>query len=161
MAIAPFLPGISASILIAGIPIHEHPDLDEPSIEHFDPAVSKYQTSVLVSNYIESVTDNEFTIKLTLGLPHSRTMDSKVRFHITLDGIPVWISTAARPAVQRNGYEWEDEVEGVKEGKGQACTVRKFRFQEIKTSKSPFLFLCFAFTNKTDLQTPSHLNQRK
>jgi len=33
MGIAPFLPGITASILIANTPAHKHPDLDEPSIE--------------------------------------------------------------------------------------------------------------------------------
>lgn len=59
-----------------------------------------------------------------------------MRFHIKLDGIPVWISTAARPRVRENGGEWEEVVEGVKEGKGRGCVVRKFRFAEIKTSES-------------------------
>jgi hypothetical protein len=161
MAIAPLFPGITASILIAGKPAHEYPDLDEPSIEHFDRAVSEYQTKRLTSNYIESVTDNEFTIKLTLGPPDSRGMDSKVRFYIKVDGKGVWEATAAKPRVKENGDEWEEEVEGVKEGKGHGCKLRKFRFAEIKTSKYPFLPLCFFASLMKCNQTLSPWNQQK
>lgn len=135
MAIATLYPGITASILIAGRPTYEHPDLDEPSIENFDPAVSEYQTRRLTSKYIEAVTDNEFTIKLTFGPPDSRGMDSKVRFYVKVDGKENWEATAARPSVEKNGGMWEEEVEGVKVGKAHGCRLMKFRFAEIKTSK--------------------------
>ena len=40
-----------------------------------------------------------------------------------------------RPGLEKNGGKWEDEVRGVKEGKGRGCTVREFRFVGIGTSK--------------------------
>lgn len=143
MAISKFPKGISAEILIGGTAAVEHADRDEIQVKHDDPEVAEYQASQTVSNYIESITDQSFVVKLALSPSYSRRMDSKIRFYISVDGKEVWIGTAARPRVQANDGYWEEEVEGVKEGKGHGCTIRKFRFAEIKTSKSPILTSIF------------------
>lgn len=138
MAIAPFLPGITAQILVADTPAHEHPNDDEIHVKHPDPAIAAYQAAHTVSNYIKSVTGEPFTVKLALDAPYSDSMDSKVRFYVYLDGILAWISTAARPRVKDNDGHWEEEVAGVKSGKGAGCRMRKFEFAEIKTSEFVF-----------------------
>ena len=132
------VPGISAQILIEDEVAEEHEDLDEIQVKHDDPAIAEYQATHTVSKYIESVTDQSFVIKLALDRPFSTNMDSKVRFYVSVDGIPAWTSTAARPRVKEHDGHWEDEVEGVKEGKGRGCVMRKFRFSEIKTSEIAF-----------------------
>jgi hypothetical protein len=135
MAIADFLPGIEAQVFVNGETATEYADEDEIQVEHASPEVAKYQASRTISKYIEAESDHPVSIKLSVDPPYSVNMDSKVGFYISVDGIPAWESTCSRPAVKKNGGHWDDEVLGVKEGKGRGCREKKFRFVAIKTSK--------------------------
>ncbi|RDL33034.1 uncharacterized protein BP5553_08473 [Venustampulla echinocandica] len=134
MAIAPYLQGITAQILINGVPTEEYDDPDPIAPKHADPAVARYISKHTISKYIVSETNQVFSIKLLVAKPYSNIMDSKCGFHIVIDGVPAWTSTCARPRVKENGGTWEDEVMGVKVGKGRNCVVRNFRFAEITTN---------------------------
>ncbi|KAF4632647.1 hypothetical protein G7Y89_g5474 [Cudoniella acicularis] len=136
MAIATFHPGITAEILVNGHPAYEYDDPDKTEADILDSDADKYKASVTISKYIKSETNQDFSIKVAVSPPHSNKMGSKTVFNISVDGVPAWISTAARPAVKKQNGVWEDVVCGVKQGKGKGCKLQTFRFVEIKTTDS-------------------------
>jgi len=139
MAVLTIVPGIEAKICINDEAITEYDDMDDVQLEHPDPQVAKYQEARTVSKYVECMTNASFSIKVSVGPPYK--MDgSKLGFHITVDGRPVWKSTCGRPHFKHHST-WTDIVSGVKEGKGAACTMKAFKFAKIETSEYHFPFL--------------------
>jgi hypothetical protein len=135
MAVLSTLLGLTAEVLIGGVASHEYDDEDEINIQHDDAAVREYQAARTVSKYIKSVTGERFSLKFTVGPPlgHTGMVYTKLLFQIYIDGIFVWQTFCARPDFKKM-TEWEDEVDGLKEGKGRGCTKKEFIFAAIETS---------------------------
>lgn len=144
MAILPLCPGLTAEILISYSPAIEHPDPDDIKLVHEDPAVRDYQAARTVSTYIESVTGQPFSIRMSVGMPagHVGMGHAKLSMDVEVDGIPVWTMICPRPWFkhQEKGAVWSDEVNGPKEGKGRGCVERRFAFAKIETGEL-FFFL--------------------
>ena len=62
MAIFPGLPGVEVSILINGMAAWEY---DDDEIDFKPDELSQYQALKTISKYIESITDEEFTIQVS------------------------------------------------------------------------------------------------
>lgn len=138
MAKFPYLPGLAVTVLVNGTPATEHDDPDEIQVEHEDHEVVAYQIARTVSKYIESITGQHFSIKFEVGPPlgHEGMIYTKFVIEIEVDGIPAWTCFCDRPFFKKHpGGTWEDQVEGVKEGKGRSCTLKEFKFAKIETSK--------------------------
>jgi hypothetical protein len=63
MAIFPGLPGVEVTILINGMAVWEYDDDDE--VDFKPDELSQYQALKTISKYIESMTDEEFTIQVS------------------------------------------------------------------------------------------------
>lgn len=164
MAVLSTLLGIEANILINGQPVHEYPDDDDIEVEHEDELVIKHQAARTVSRYIESEDDSNFAISLSVGPPigfkqqgKKKMQYVKIGFHITVDGMPAANAWCARPWFNKNPDKetWKETIKGVVEGKGRACTLKRFRFANIETRMSPHSFprifaLCRANSRAAD-----------
>jgi hypothetical protein len=138
MAVLNFHRGITAQVLIDGSPADEIPDDEEIQIDHSDSDVVEHQAARTVSSYIQAETGKAFSIRVGVKCPPYKMDSSKLCFHIFVDGKPAWISICDRPHFERRGNtEWEEDVDGIKEGKGQGCREYGFRFAKIETSTFP------------------------
>jgi len=151
MVTADHIPGIEVTILVDGEPAQEHDDPDEIQIQHEDPQVVAYQAARTISKYIESLDSQPFSIRCKVSEPlgHPKMIYSKLVIEIEVDGIPVWTCFCPRPFFKKNPEGiWEDEVTGVKEGKGRGCTEKELRFAKIETGMFifplPFCFISFS-----------------
>ncbi|PQE10069.1 hypothetical protein CJF31_00003986 [Rutstroemia sp. NJR-2017a BVV2] len=125
----PSAPGLSIQILspITHLPFPTHPSPD-PS-----------PTPNILTTYIQIPpspdTSTPFSIHFRIGRPFPKQLSySKLQFSIFIDGIWVWDAWCARPRYRANGYKWEEEVRGVKTGKGKGCTESGFKFVGIETN---------------------------
>lgn len=91
MAILPTLRGIECQILINGKPASELRDTDAIPVSHPNRKTAKYQARRTVSTYIESITDQNFAIKLRVGPPvgfkaegRKKMAYTKIGFHATV-----------------------------------------------------------------------------
>jgi hypothetical protein len=153
------LPGLEATILANGIPAPEHEDIDEPEVQHDNPTVREYQVSRTRSYYIEAETGDNYSILLGVEAPiidasktRHKMQYTKLKFYIYVDGHLAWVCECQRKWFNdREGQEvrikWREEVLGVKEGKGQGCKLRKFKFAKIETSMFPFPVSDLQFSN--------------
>ncbi|KAH6664108.1 hypothetical protein B0J14DRAFT_682679 [Halenospora varia] len=136
MAIHPFHPGLSAQILTSNHPTTEYTDPDAITSSHSDPTIRAYEESATISRYITASTNQTFSIKLSLGPPHTNSMESRTKFVIAVDGVEADVVCAERAKVKRHGGRWEHVSEGVKSGKGRACREMGFRFKELRTNSN-------------------------
>jgi len=138
MAVLNLHKGINVTINSNGSPLPEYPDPESAALPipaTLSKSAAVHQGLRTVSTYIPSTTGAPFSIHMPVAPPYKIDC-SKLHFDIRVDGKKVWTSTCGRPWLEKNGGRWEDEVRGVKEGKGRGCTVRDFKFVGIGTSKS-------------------------
>ncbi|KUJ24185.1 uncharacterized protein LY89DRAFT_713091 [Mollisia scopiformis] len=146
MAITPLVPGLSASILINGVPAPEltDPEPQIPSPTHPNPKVSAYQQAHTVTSYIKCTANTRFSILLTVEEPIRtefagirRMKWAKLGFEITIDGNKVPTEKCTRPWFNKNPQKetWKCIVKGVKVGKGKSCFIREFEFLKVETSE--------------------------
>ena len=143
MAILFTLPGIEAEILINGKPVIEHADPEEFQSQHEDPYVAEYQTSHTVCKYIQSETDQLFSVRFTVGAPYvkGKVMDHvRLGFHIFIDGAHVGDAWCSRLHFKHKpiGTKWVHKVEGVTSTTGKL--IKHFKFASIETSIPPQSF---------------------
>jgi len=147
MAVLATLPGIEVDILINGKLSQTYPNLDEIQVEHPDPLVAEHQAARTVARWVESVTDQNFSVRLRVGPPAGFKQDSKkkmqytkIGFHVFVDGVKVASAWCPRPwfKEQPAGAVWEQTIEGVIEGgtRIRSYDLRKFRFAKIDMDDS-------------------------
>ncbi|PQE08560.1 hypothetical protein CJF30_00005411 [Rutstroemia sp. NJR-2017a BBW] len=125
----PAAPGLSIEIL--------SPTTQLPFPTHSSPDPSPSRNTLTTYIQIPSTPDTStpFSIHFKIGRPFPKQLTySKLQFSIFIDGIWVWDAWCARPRYKENGYKWEEEVRGVKTGKGMGCTESGFRFVGIETN---------------------------
>ncbi|OWP02438.1 hypothetical protein B2J93_3226 [Marssonina coronariae] len=123
MAILKNVEGLSAEILIDGLPALESDDPDDIQIESpYCQAVRDHQARRTVSKYIEAHTGQ--------SMPHP-----KLPVVFEVDGIEVWKMVCNRSRFKRRaaGAWWPDVLLGPMEGKAQLFRVREFSFAKIET----------------------------
>jgi hypothetical protein len=133
MAVLTTLKGVTAQIIVSGLPAAEIVDRDEIEVNHEDPTIQALQAARTVSKYIESRDDEPFSIKVGVAPPYKIDC-SKLEFQIFVDGELAWKPVCERPRLAENDGLWEDIVEGPKTGKGSGCRVFGFKFAKIETS---------------------------
>ncbi|KAF8860117.1 hypothetical protein BDZ45DRAFT_741723 [Acephala macrosclerotiorum] len=144
MAILDLVPGVSAEILVNGIPATEHPDTDEIQVDHEDAGVAEYQSKRTVSTYVESVANAPFAIKFTVNKVYQKEMIrrnfAKIGFYVTIDGNSLDPEFCPRPWFNwkdnKDKKEWVMELDGIKAQAGTRgkVTQRGFRFAKIETT---------------------------
>lgn len=137
MAILPTLPGIEAVILINGNPALEYVDDNEVRVEHEDEDIAEYQATHTISKYIQSQTDQKFSIQLKVGSPYVQGQfmaHVRLNFHIYVDGAKVADPWCSRLHFKHSpvGTKWIREVKGVVGKSGRK--VKPFIFADITTS---------------------------
>jgi hypothetical protein len=139
------VPGIEVAILFEGRPLIEYDDLykeevskDENKGEVFnlDADAAQHQASRTVTKYIESVSDMEFAIKLSVNSPYEFDVGCDLLcFDIYVDGRKV-----RAPLLFKTNYTskngWSQVINGVRKEKGFNSMTQKFKFASIKTSES-------------------------
>lgn len=125
--------------MIGGKPAPEHEDTDEIQVDHEDPDVAEFQAARTLSKYIEAITGENFSImfEVTAPLGHADMVYTKLIFEVYVDGIEAGKAFCGRPFFKNGGATWEHTMEGVTDGKGIKCTLKKFLFAKIETSISP------------------------
>lgn len=140
MAVLQSLPGIEVFVCVKGEALEEYDD-DEAQADVESGETNQYQASKTVSKYIESVTDQEFAIKLLVGNPYYFDCGS-LGFSIRVDGRKV-----RSPLLRRDEYSsvngWSQDVRGIRAEEGEKSLIRPFKFAEIKKSK--YRNCCFPF----------------
>jgi hypothetical protein len=140
MAVLSLLPGITVEVLIGGEPAQEYNnDDDKPHQPEkpISPLAVRHQELYSLSKHIQSETSQFFSIRFTVGPPYIRGNSMphvKIGFHVKVDDKEagtIWLSRTWFK--YRDGAIWTEEMKGVKEGKGQRCTVKPFKFAKIET----------------------------
>jgi hypothetical protein len=139
MAKFQLLPGLAVVVMIRDKPALEHEDTDEIQVDHEDPDVAEFQAARTLSKYVEAITGENFSImfEVTAPLGHADMVYTKLIFEVYVDGIEAGKAFCARPFFKNGGVTWKYMMEGVTDGKGIKCTLKKFLFAKIETSISP------------------------
>jgi hypothetical protein len=146
MAVLNGLEGIEVTICVDGQALHEYND-DE--VEAQAGAVGAHQASKTVSKYIEAATGKEFAFKVTVKPPYKMDCPA-LSFPCRVDGMEV-DSRLFHKTEYKSASGFEIVVKGLKHNLGglpKRCSIKHFRFAEIKTSTSMFhrrgrIFLTF------------------
>jgi len=138
MAVLDGLPGIKVEVRINGEPLVEYDDDEEYKPQDED--IPEDRRAKTVSKYIESQTDQEFTINLTLERPYEYDCDG-LEFHTYIDGIRAQAVLLRRLEYKPHkgihhtviGFSSTDAVTLIK-------TTRPFKFSKLETSRSTAAF---------------------
>jgi hypothetical protein len=130
------IPGITVTIHSNGAALAEYPPIEDAVVDENDPIVIHAAARTTV-NYIESLTDANFTIKMEVNAPFKieRRAFDKLAFDVWVDGKLVGTVHCPGPDYRKYG-EWEYNLHGEerKETKLKHC-VKKFKFSHIERSE--------------------------
>ena len=130
MAVLDSLPGIEATICINKVPLQEYED-DE--VEIAAGHVGEYQAARTVSKYVESATNKEFSIRLSVNHPYKPDCPT-LGFAIIIDGL-----RARYPmfdlAAHSSRWPWHKVIEGVITTEAGRSMMKPFTFAKIRTSE--------------------------
>jgi hypothetical protein len=84
MAIHEDIPGLEATVCVGGQPLKEYRTENEQS-GHTDHAVKLHQSLWTITNYVESQSDKEFGVKLSMRHPYIMNCP-RLLFTIDVDG---------------------------------------------------------------------------
>jgi hypothetical protein len=141
MAILESLPGLEVTVCMDGQPLEEYDDNEEEEVG--ETPVAQYQAAKTVSKYIESASEKEFSINITLGTAFTMDFESLMA-PIRMDG-----KFVAGPVMLKKRYlgsmrgsriltPLSRTVHGVHSpapGNDERILLRKFKFGKIDTSK--------------------------
>lgn len=147
MAIQDDVPGLEVAVCIDGKPLEEYDNDEEEQVKPGLPSeVSQYQAARTVTKYIESVSDQEFTIQLTLGPPFK--MDyACLNTRIHIDGKKV-----DSPSIQKSrnlnsfsedcvATKFQRKIKGMRvEAPGNAgrALLKRFKFAKIEATSDDY-----------------------
>ncbi|KAE9368743.1 hypothetical protein N431DRAFT_347016 [Stipitochalara longipes BDJ] len=126
MAILASLPGIEVSVIVK----------EQSLAEYFDDDFDLVLEPITVSNYIQSETGKEFSIKLVVKDPFNLSYPT-LGFQIYVDGVKVREPLLRRTKFEQGDGYWESMWSGIKLSTGddeQNCVEHPFKFSEIHTS---------------------------
>ncbi|KUJ09409.1 uncharacterized protein LY89DRAFT_724405 [Mollisia scopiformis] len=126
MAIHPDLPGVEVTICVNGIPLEEFDDPPEEGTP-FQPNTTKS-----ISKYVKSMTDQEFTIKYTMGHPFDVDCPN-LKVHVCVDGKSVPGKAFDRDRFP-GGKIVEGIISGVKYVENGEKMFKTFCFSAVKTT---------------------------
>lgn len=131
MAIHEDVSGIEVAICRDGVVATEYEADPEESL-HVNPNVRFHEDRWTVAKYIESITNETFSIKFTVH-PHYVSTSAKLGFEVLIDGVRVW-----EPLVDSWKFEripWTSTLKGAISGVGNGGfgTLRRFKFSKIET----------------------------
>lgn len=134
MAIHDDLPGVEATVCVNGQPLQEY-RTDNDEVQHNDRAITLHGSLWTITNYIESQTNQDFTIKLTVKLPY--VMDcGRLLYEIRVDSQLVYTSLIF-PELTRAPGGWQTVILGPDSRDHYGNLVRRsMMFAKINTSKS-------------------------
>jgi hypothetical protein len=128
MAIHDHLPGIEATICVDGQPLREYRTQND-EVKHRSHAVRFHQSLRTITNYVESQSDKEFTIKLALK-DHYIMNCPRLLLKIFVDNLHIcsfiWLRHLYNPS---RGEEF------VVRGPVSGATVRPMKFTALETSE--------------------------
>ena len=133
MAIHGDLEGIEVTICIDGQPVTEY-ETDNDEIEHSQPLVKLHQANVTVTNYIEAITNKEFSIKVEIRPPYKFDCPT-LTFQIMIDGNHIYTNSIRSSQLETTGA-YAGAAQGLFSGTpGETGLLNKFKFSKIVTSK--------------------------
>jgi hypothetical protein len=144
MAIQDDIPGLEVAVCIDGKPLEEYDNDEEEQAKPGLPSeVFQYQAARTVTKYIESVSDQEFAIQLTLGPPFKMDYAClKARIHVDgreVDSLLIQKSRNldffSRDCV---ATKFQRKIKGIivnAPGNAGRELLKRFKFAKIKTSK--------------------------
>ena len=127
MAVLEILLGIEVAVCVDG----------EPLVEYVDGDFEAGLGSTTVSNYIQSETGKEFSIKLIVKDPFDLSYPT-LSFQIIVDGVKVREPLLRRATYEHGARFWESMWNGVKLATGdeeKECIEHPFKFSKITASK--------------------------
>lgn len=128
MAILDSLEGVEVCVWSRGSKLTEyHDDEDE---------VRRSWSHKTMSNYIESVTDAEFFIRLKVGQSYEHDCD-ELGFSIIMDGCEEDIDKILCGRDDLVDDDWEYDAHGVENHDAEGAKLQRFRFSKLLTSKYP------------------------
>lgn len=144
MAIQDHVPGLEVAVCINGKPLEEYDnDEEEEAKPGLQSEAFRYQAARTVTKYIESVSDQEFAIQLTIGPPFK--MDyACLSIDVHIDGKKVdspLMLKSKRLDFFLGDYvttKFGKRVEGMKvaaPGNAGRALLKRFKFAKIETSK--------------------------
>ena len=142
MAVLNFVPGITAQVLINGKPAAEIRDPDPTAVQPLDPNAVQHQPLRTVSNYIESETGQEFSVKCTVKCPPYKMDSSKLCFFVYVDGHLGWILICERAPFDRQGQtEWRMRPVASRRERVKDARSMAFSLPRLRLVRCPFTFL--------------------
>lgn len=138
MAIIPQYPGLETSIISKGAPLAEY-----PAPIHSENSEALPDLAV-VSKYIESVTNQEFTLSVAIKGPFVMT-STAVLVEVWVDGRRLHGTILTRNRFLKKGGQIGKLIKGIDISVGNQRKVRVFKFAKIETSKH-FHYSSFPFT---------------
>jgi hypothetical protein len=135
VAVLDLLPGVEVKVTVDNVPLREYKD-NEADSQAEGGVVGRHRAARTVSKYIESVTDKEFCVNLSIKAPYHFDSPS-LTFKVSVDGVKVRSMFAPKLSRQVLAKSpWELVVDGVpmKDSQGLPI-VKRFRFSKINTCK--------------------------
>jgi hypothetical protein len=132
MAVIPDLLGFEITVCVDGTPLPEYAD-DEPEEETLPVTFGETPAAKSISKYIESETDQEFAIGLTISSPFKVDCPS-LGFSLLIDGVRI-AKTIFRGSHYGLDRPWSCFMDGIRVG--LARTLMPLKFSTIETCESP------------------------
>jgi hypothetical protein len=131
MAVIPDLLGLEITVCVDGTPLTEYED-DEPRGQALSVTREGIPAGKSISKYIESETDREFAIDLTISNPFKLDCPS-LGFSLLIDGVRV-AKTIFRGSHHGLDKPWSCFMDGIRVG--PARTLMPLMFSKIETCES-------------------------
>jgi hypothetical protein len=137
MAIHDDVDGIEVSICMKGEELQEY-ETETKESQNANPLIRYYEDQWTVTKYVESETDEDFSIKFTVQ-PYYQATSAKLGFEVLLDGVRVRESLVDSWEFKRNPLV--AVLKGAISSVGDVGigTLRKFKFSKIETGMSSLL----------------------
>ncbi|KAL3425108.1 hypothetical protein PVAG01_04389 [Phlyctema vagabunda] len=130
MAVLDEVPGVKVQLLIKGRPVKEYENKHEQLKDDDDLQVC--EPAPTITRYVESVTDEEFAIKVAIRKPYKMDCPA-LACDILMDGVTVRTRVLRKSRYETDG-ELKDCTIGTLHKYGENFYLKKFKFAEIKTS---------------------------
>jgi hypothetical protein len=136
MAIHHDLPGIEVSVCMNGENIKEYQTKSDKA-DHCDTRVVLHQTAWAITNFIEAIEDNEFSVKISIQQPFQLDC-SALSFELTVDG--EWIDTEIMDYIDYKDGKYETEMAGLLVETRAGHILKPLKFAKIKIGNMPCIF---------------------